>query len=363
MSQATQVSSARTGYLHGLDVVRVVASCLVLYTHIHGWFAIRNKHWWLTDWVQRNVIETLQLNDRFSFVGVAMFLVVSGVVVTYVTQRENPGQFLWRRVTRIAPLLWVVTILAWILVNLGQQVAQEPMPPGLGIDDLARGLVLANYFVTPLHAMVGVTWTLVVQVGFYCYVAASIPLLRRKPWIPPLVVAAVCFIVVLAASDIDNSAVQELVQICAYLPILCVGQLISLVHSGRIRIAVAIAIGLVHLALFSWMDRAAMVTSQTYSTVRTVVMVALLTAVMMKAKGRIARSTVIRNWSKRTYAIYLIHLSCVFVIMDHVSPLVGPEAAVLLVLVTVAGAAEILHRYVEMPAERWLRARRSPVRN
>ncbi|TCO64577.1 acyltransferase family protein [Actinocrispum wychmicini] len=361
MSEATRVGS-RTGYLHGLDVVRVLASCLVLYTHIHEWFVIKDRNWWLTDWVQRNVVDTFQFNDRFSFLGIATFLVVSGVVVTYVTERENPGQFLWRRVTRIAPLLWVVTLIAWILINLGQQVAQEPMPDRLGIDDLARGLVLANYFVTPLHAMIGVTWTLVVQIGFYCYVAASIPLLRRKPWLPPLIAAGVCFTVVLAATGSRNPVVQELLKICAYMPVLCLGQLISLVHTGRVRIPGALAVGAVQLALFFWMDRAAEVTNAGYANVRTVVIVLLLTAVMIKAKGRVARSTVIRNWSRRTYAIYLIHLSCVFVIMDHVSPLIGPDAAVLLVLVTVAGTAEILHRYVEMPAERWLRARRSPVR-
>ncbi|MEV4311414.1 acyltransferase family protein [Actinocrispum sp. NPDC049592] len=349
-------------YLHGLDFVRVLASCLVVYAHIQGWLIVRGQHWWLTDWVQANVIGTLQLNDRLSILGVTMFLVVSGVVVTYVTQRENPGQFLWRRLTRIAPLLWVVTPLVWILITVGQRVGDEVSSAGVGVGDLLRGLVLANFFTSPLERLVGVTWTLVIQVAFYCYVAAAIPALRRRPWIPPMVVALVCFVVVLATAGSRNQAVLEVHQICAYLPLLCIGQLISLAHTGQVHRATAALIGAVHLALFTWMDQVAMTTYPNYANVRTAVLVVLFVAVMMNVNGPVSRSKLIRNWSKRTYAIYLVHTACIFAVMDHFASVIGPDAGIVLSLAVSAGVAEILHRFVEMPAERLLRARRSPVR-
>ncbi len=349
-------------YLHGLDFVRVLASCLVVYAHVQAWFIVRGQHWWLTDWVQANVIGTLQLNDRLSFLGVAMFLVVSGVVVTYVTQRENPGQFLWRRLTRIAPLLWAVIPLVWILVNVGQRVGDEVSPAGLSVGDLLRGLLLANFFTSPLQTIAGVTWTLVIQVGFYCYVAAAIPALRRRPWIPPMVVAMMCFVVVLTTAGSHNQAVLELNEIFGYLPLLCIGQLISLAHTRQIHRAIAALISAVHLALFSWMDQVAMATHQNYANVRTAALVVLFVAVMMNVNGPVSRSKLIRNWSKRTYAIYLIHTACIFVVMDHVASVIGFDAGIVLSLAVSAGVAEILHRFVEIPAERWLRARRSPVR-
>jgi peptidoglycan/LPS O-acetylase OafA/YrhL len=71
--------------------------------------------------------------------------------------------------------------------------------------------------------------------------------------------------------------------------------------------------------------------------------------------GPISRSKVIRGWSSRTYAIYLVHMLCMYPVLDALVPVVGADVSLLLALALTVLVAEVLHRFVEMPANRWIR--------
>ncbi|GAB2991323.1 acyltransferase [Amycolatopsis acidiphila] len=350
--------------LHGLDMLRVLASCLVVFGHIAAYFTLSHQHWWLTDWVENELVGSLHLNANLGFLGVCTFLMISGVVVTHVTAREGPGTFLYRRVSRLLPLLWVITPLVWLLIDFGLQVSSTH-DPHLGFGDLLSGMVLTNFFQTPQVGLVGVTWTLWMQIIFYCYVAAAIPLLRRIPWLAPTIMAAICFVTILFSTLSRNSTTgslhmwaHQLGQWAVYLPVLCIGQLISLVHTRAVHRYAALAIGAVHVLLFVWADRIGGFTFQGNAMPRTLLVVTAVVLLMMRANGRISRSKVIAGWSRRTYAIYLVHLACLYPLMNALVPRVGPELAVLAGLAATALVSDLLHRFVEMPAERFLRTRR-----
>jgi len=355
---------SRPERLHGLDLLRVLASCLVLFGHIAAYFTLARTHWWLTDRVEEQVVEGFRLNANFGFLGVCTFLMISGVVVTHVTARENSGTFLYRRVSRLAPLLWAITPVVWLMVNLGLQVSASH-DPKLSFGDLMSGMVLWNFFQRPQIGLVGVTWTLWIQIIFYCYVAASIPLLRRKPWLPPILLAVVCFITILlstlsrgATSGTLHMWAHQAGQWAVYLPVLCIGQLISLVHTRAVHRYAALAIGSVHVLLFIWADRIGGFTFQGDAMPRTLLLVTAAVLLMMRMNGRISRSKVIKEWSSRTYAIYLVHLACLYPLMNLLVPRVGPEIAVLAGLATTALVSDLVHRFIEMPADRFLRSRR-----
>ncbi|WP_306744182.1 acyltransferase family protein [Saccharothrix yanglingensis] len=350
----SRAEAARTGYLHGLDLLRVIASCAVVLTHLVGYFTLIRQDFWLSTWLEQGVVEPFHLNPRLSFFGVALFLVVSGVVVTHVANRERPLQFLRRRVVRLVPLLWVVAVLVWVLVNLGLRVSAAD-EGDLGFGNLLGAMFLTNRFQTPQVVMVGVTWTLQVQVAFYCYVALTIPVLRKRAWIPPLVAAPVCFVVLLLTHGADTSAGEEIGRFGAYLPAMCLGQLISLVHSGRVDALAGTAIGAVHFLLFCWTDMLGWYAWQGDSAPRTLLFAVLLTVVLVSARGPVSRSAFIRGWSKRTYAIYLIHLSAMYPLYDALMPHLDDTLVVALGLAFTALSAEVLHRVVEMPADRAIR--------
>ncbi|TNC29725.1 acyltransferase [Amycolatopsis alkalitolerans] len=359
---------SRPDRLHGLDLLRVLASCLVIYEHIAAYFTLSHQHWWLTDWAEAEIVGGLHLNALLGFLGVCTFLMISGVVVTHVTAREGPWTFLYRRVSRLMPLLWVVTPLVWLLINFGLQVSST-RDPRLDLGDLLSGMVLWNFFQRPQIGLVGSTWTLWIQLIFYCYVAAAIPLLRRRPWLPPAIMAPVCFVAILLSTLSRNSTTgslhmwaHQIGQWAVYLTVLCIGQLISLVHARAVHRYVALAIGAVHVLLFIWADRIGGFTFQGTAMPRTLLVVTAVVLLMMRANGRVSRSRVIAGWSRRTYAIYLVHLACMYPLMNLLVPRVGPELGVLAGLAAAAFVSEVLHRFVEMPAERFLRSRRRQPR-
>jgi peptidoglycan/LPS O-acetylase OafA/YrhL len=348
----------RAGYLHGLDVLRVLAAGAVLYTHVANWFDTRSRMWWLGTRVDGAVIGPLHLNPNLSFVGVATFLVISGLVVTQVAFRETPGQFLRRRLVRILPALWCFTTVSWVLINLGWGPASTGQRT-VGFLDYLDNLVLADFFKDPQVVQLQVTWTLLIQIVCYGFVAATIPLLRRQPWIPPALAATAVSVTLAAVSGTSSVALHRVGIIAAFLPALCIGQLISMVRSGRLHPAAGFALATVHFALFVRADHLGvgyMHTGTSYP--RTLALVVLGVLLVMDARGPLATSPVVRAAAKRTYALYLVHETCVYPLLDRLAPRIGPTAALAVVILLVAVAVEALHRLVEMPVQNWLRDRR-----
>jgi exopolysaccharide production protein ExoZ len=346
-------TAQRGGYLHGLDALRVIASVAVVYAHTVHWFLARGREHWLLSWVERDLVAALHLNQKLSFLGVSTFLVVSGVVVTHVADRERPGQFLWRRISRIAPLFFTVSVLAWCMINLGWY-ASESGQRSMGVLDLLGSFIFWGFFSTPEVILLVVTWTLLIQVVFYAYVAATIPLLRNRPWIPPAAAAALVCLLVSLSTGLAGPWHRVNV-IVAFFPVLCIGQLISLVRTGKVHPVAGTALGVVHFGLFTWAEKIGRSSYWGTSHPRTLALVVLIVLVVMSMNGPISRSEVIRGWSSRTYAIYLVHMLCMYPVLDGLLPVVGADVSLLLALALTALVAEVLHRFVEMPANRWIR--------
>ncbi len=130
--------------------------------------------------------------------GVDVFFVISGVVMWRITagRRSSPGAFLWRRVTRVAPLYWLASLLVaaiavrwplflpevkpgWrhLLLSLAFIPHLDPvglpfptLPPGWTLDyEAIFYLVFAGALLAPERLRVGiVVWALVgiVALGF-----------------------------------------------------------------------------------------------------------------------------------------------------------------------------------------------------
>ncbi|GAA3860659.1 hypothetical protein GCM10022243_28470 [Saccharothrix violaceirubra] len=340
--------------LHGVDLLRVIACGGVLLTHVLAWFTIVGRDWWLWVPVEQLGTDVLHLNSRFAFFGVITFFVVSGLVITHVTDRESPGVFLWRRISRIAPLLFVVSVIGWIMVNAGQRIAVDVERP-LDLVDLLMGMTLNGHLVDPEVGLLGVTWTLRIQVIFYVLVALSIPLLRRRPWIPPLAMAALD--VVLLAFYPAPWLLDVVGLLPVYLPLLCMGQLITLVHSGKVNAYAGTAIGVLHCGLFVLADRMGF-QEHGDAGARTAIVIVLLTVAMVHAKDRVSRSAVVKALAQRTYAVYLVHLCVLYPLFDWLMPYLDPTLVVVLGVAAVAVVAEVLHRWVELPLVRVIRRRR-----
>lgn len=109
---------------------------------------------------------------HLGFAGVDLFFVVSGFVISVVTDRDhNPvGEFFMKRAIRILPFYWAFT-LVWLAVMV---VGGKPVP---GWGEILRSFALIPMYEVPI---LGVGWTLEHELIFYTIVATTIALNRLR---------------------------------------------------------------------------------------------------------------------------------------------------------------------------------------
>jgi len=87
-----------------ISILRAVAALLVVWDHLAGFGTDQNKVNWEPLNLMRSYINTpLGIIQDFGFLGVVLFFVISGFIITHVAQRESRLEFAIKRVFRIYP--------------------------------------------------------------------------------------------------------------------------------------------------------------------------------------------------------------------------------------------------------------------
>lgn len=161
-----------------LDYLRIFAFVTVLVGHkfdgpLHAAMADPASPW---HWPARALWPWVQGGG----VGVLVFFLVSGYVITQVLQRERTIEFLIKRVFRIYPLyITAVLVEAAGLWFMGRPPPWQVLGPQL--------LLIGDWTGTP-YALAGVEWTLRLEVAFYVLMAAlhggGLVRWRQGAWLP-----------------------------------------------------------------------------------------------------------------------------------------------------------------------------------
>jgi len=149
--------------IDGLEALRAVAAFLVVFDHTLLMLIDNGQ-----------LPEALaSLAYQLGSVGVAIFFALSGYVMSLTASTEQggarvAGRFLLRRLTRIAPLYWLVT-LTYVL-----RLATDGRPPSP--EALLQSLLFVPHFdaAGQLRPVLGVGWTLDVEMYFYLAFAAAL---------------------------------------------------------------------------------------------------------------------------------------------------------------------------------------------
>jgi len=95
-----------------IDLLRGPAALLVLYSHYVGiYLASIHQTYWLKEWVNTLFVRPLVIVDQFGQLGVMVFFLISGFIITHVARSENVLRFGIRRVFRIYPGYWLIAII------------------------------------------------------------------------------------------------------------------------------------------------------------------------------------------------------------------------------------------------------------
>lgn len=339
----------------GVNLLRALAVLTVVYSHI-SYFLVDDlgTPWWLIDVVTVVLVDHGGLNHHLSFVGVAFFMLLTGLVATASVARNSRRAFLVGRAARLLPVFWLSVLAAIVLVRLGVN-GMFSGGDGIGNYDAAMSFVLGGFFVRPEVVVLGVTWTLAVQFAFYFYAVSMRRFMIDRPVVVPIVGAAICGCVLVYIELVPESWTVPMVdKIAATLPTVFLGQIVYL---GFARLASWRMIAVAALAQLAVVAFATIVDAFHVGQGRHVWTVIVLVAVVIlvaPTDSRFGRTRIVHWLATRSYTIYLVHTLVLYKVYLLVEPHLGATVAVVVFAVVTGVVSDVMYRYVETPAARWI---------
>lgn len=290
--------------------------------------------------------------------GVDVFFVISGVIMWRITaaRETTPAMFLWRRISRVVPLYWLITLVTAATVALWPALLPNVYPRW-------GHLLLSLAFIPHLDPrglpfpLLPPGWTLEYEAVFYVVFAAALTAPRRRQ---AAIVCAALFAIVAAGVILDdpvyilgaNPLMWEFAAGIAVANLAEEGALPGR-RGGWLLMAAGLA-GLTIPAMFGafselgrpfiWGVPAALIVAG---------------ALAVERDGGAPRGPAVSRLGDASYALYLVHLP-VQAIVAHT---LGAANAWLFVPVALAasiGAGLACHRWIETPLIRLVRSAGTP---
>ncbi|MGW7328358.1 acyltransferase family protein [Streptomyces sp. NPDC054840] len=365
-SMATPLAAASTR-LPSLTGLRFVAALGVFVCHVATMDASRSGGW-----------------PRPAFfllgpVGVSLFFVLSGFVLTHSARKTDTARSFWRRrIVRIYPAHLMVWVVIMVLVRgLGVSVHLTSLtaaPSVLG--DLANALLVHTLVPLPEFQLAGngVAWSLVCELLFYLLFPKLLPLVMRirTRWLPAAAGAAVAtvWMVPLAAAALGGPLFEQsslpgtitgAQMMFVYLfplsrlPEFVLGMILARMHGSGfpVRVGVCQSAGLLFAALFVGI---AVLPAPFLLAATTVVPVALLiratAALDTHGQRSVLRTPGMVRLGDISYAFYLSHATVIAVVMWCTGDAWGSGRVACVSFAVALVASRVLYTRVERPCMR-----------
>lgn len=334
-----------------IDQLRGAAAVLIVYAHLVGNFLdSAGRSWTPKTLVDRFFEQPLHGEINLGWLAVAAFFFISGFVITQSAQTESPREFFVKRVLRVYPPAIVATLVAAGLAWCGVLVSGLSAAPDAG--NVILSASLANYLVPGSLILVGVAWTLLVEVMFYIMLGLARPLLSRFPALVPLALLAMCLGAELALPLLGSAATA--VVYLAFVPVPTMGQIIYLTVIRKVPVwAGALLVVGAWLVFVFGMERANPPLSLPASSYfANVALAGAVFVIAVLAEGRVKPVRGLAVVARRSLSLYLLHVPVGFTILtalvvDAHWPYTG---ALGVALVATAAATELSYRFVELPS-------------
>ncbi len=339
----------------------------MLWDHvIAGWTTSHGRSWIPLEIVRDWITGPLAITQDLGFLGVTIFFLLSGYVISEVAVRERRFTFAVRRLLRIYPAL-----IASVLVIL----ALAALRPMLGLDEERFGtaqslwaMTLLNYIRSAEGPVNGVAWSLIIEVLFYLLVFACLGLLKKRPLLAVCAELSIVLIVLLSARDFPLAQHRPnwflVAASMAYLPLLILGQSVWLWRTRRAGLGVSVGIAALAWLLFVLGMRRIhtdfLEPANSYG-----VSVALAIGIFVLAivnEDRIRLPHWIAALSVISYSVYLVHGPVTVIVMDWLDPKVPFTVNVVVALIVMGAMTACLWRLVEVPSQQLARRLTAPAK-
>lgn len=341
--------------LNNVQALRAIAAYMVVLYHVR-------------------LLTPLTSDASFAFgnAGVDVFFFISGFIINHVSVKTDvgrPGAFLTKRIIRIVPLYWLLTVAVAAAGTVAPGFAGSGGAPTLA--RLAKSLFFVPYFddTGEAHPILFMGWTLNYEMFFYLVFAAALLLrdeVRRLLSVSAVLVALVLVGFAAAPTDAAGTTytsplllefvigmwMNRIFRLTSHRPVLA---------TARAMLLLAIGAALAVLAIGDAMWPA--VPREIKWGIPAFVIVA--SALALERGEVVVRSRLVLLLGEASYAIYLIHpfiikaASIVYSRLNVTSAALH-FGAILSVLAAVGLIGIAFHLFVERPIIAWLRHRLTP---
>lgn len=357
------------GQISSVHILRGIAALLVVWAHLSAYwlFTIRETSSIQDAWAT-TIARPLHVYQDGGFLGVLIFFLISGYIVTHASLSETRLTYLTKRVFRIFPPLLFALAVLWVLMHLmpalGLQLRTFQGGPPLR---WLQSLLLLDGF-TPGPYILSITWTLAVEILFYALVLGVIGQQRRHPlattWAMVGVWVAGCIATFyLPLFDQPLQAEVEGRELVIFVGVLLVGRCIYLAHArlagGWAATSTAVAVAVTVGTLQEVHDPGFLLTPNGFSDTEPVlayaVAIAVFVAMLWWSPTRAAQPF---GWlGDISYSLYLLHMPVGFATLGVLYTYDVPNSAATLIAIAASMlAATLAFHLVERPSQRTARA-------
>ncbi|MDM0072070.1 acyltransferase [Variovorax sp. J31P207] len=337
-----------------VEFLRAMACLLVVYCHVFGRPPIVLHQSWapgkaLADYF----LDPLGIIQNFGFLGVTVFFLISGFIVTHTGLTESRFSFFVKRVFRIYPALVVTVVLTILLakhaVSLGMQ------DPAIGIGYTSAALAALGFEAGfAKSAVIQVGWTITIELFFYLIMVALLPLLKRSPVRCMATILVMCALG--AAASVLPFVHKTISHMFAYIPIFIIGMSVYFYWARRIQATTAIAFGAASFGTFIFCMAVVHPDQLAPSTLfgaQVVYAVAIfLAAIWFYGVQPVSNGPIIKFFADVSYSLYLVHLPISVFLAYRLFPFIGLTGSMVAGLVASVALSYAMFRWIEKPAQK-----------
>lgn len=344
--------------------LRGLAAMMVVVSHLMGVFwGMRET---VASWTFSPVLEGIMPSTVsiaflpfpfFGPLGVGLFYMISGFVISFSIQKANPLQFLINRAFRIYPVYWFCSAISLAVVFISAQYWNNSFTLSIS-GFLSNMLLVHNYFRIPSFDLINTT--LAVEIKFYILAALLTPWIRKAQLWPVFTVALVALILNTQFESIVSGLTPTLPQLntinqlaieLQYVCFMFTGTLFYYHFIGKIGTLKLIWSILLKLTIFTYLWKNGQQAEQFPVVTNNYLFAAMIFTITYSLRDFFRPIKIIDWLADISYPLYILHsltgYSLIKIIMDnHVSY----ELALVLSISIIFILAHLSHIIVEIPS-------------
>lgn len=283
---------------------------------------------------------------RYMYLGVSLFFMLSGFVISYSGNNKSVKSFLILRGVRLYPAFWFCMIITFIGVYV---LFNDPRFIATWKDAIINTTMLPGFF--GAHLVDGVYWTLLVEIKFY--VLFSLFLVVKKwakfEW---------CLLAWMLIYAINQYVIAvPLAQLIAFpeSPLFMIGVLLYLLAAEGVNLSRVIALALALTFTYGyelWRASANVINFGITFEMKYIFSVILCFVVVVWLAAKISVPKWVQKLGDLTYPFYLLHDYLGLILIGLLASILNPMGAITLVLLLMLLFAYGVNMYVEAPAQK-----------